>query len=75
VVDLANGQAPADRRIPHNVETLFSDEAVKTVLIGDRAGGAAALDERSIRQIIGLAHADREPGAVPEDRTLSAVSA
>jgi hypothetical protein len=75
VVDLANGQAPADRRIPHSVETLFSDEAVKTVLIGDRAGGAAALDERSIRQIIGLAHADREPGAVPEDRTLSAVSA
>jgi hypothetical protein len=37
---------------------------VRSVLVGDRAGGAAALDEPSIRQIIGLAHADRQPRPV-----------
>ena len=61
-------------RLPHDIEELFSDEAVKAVLVGDRTGGAAALDEASIRQIIGLAHADMQPEAVPEGRTLTAAT-
>jgi hypothetical protein len=64
VVDMANGQAPVAGSFPHDIEGLFSDEAVRSVLVGDRAGGAAALDEPSIRQIIGLAHADRHPRPV-----------
>lgn len=64
VVDVANGQAPVAGSFPHDIEGLFSDEAVRSVLVGDRAGGAAALDEPSIRQIIGLAHADRQPRPV-----------
>jgi CheY-like chemotaxis protein len=69
VVDVANGQAPADGSLPHDVEGLFSDEAVKAVLVGDRVGGAPALDEVSIRQIIGLAHADGQPRRFRAERS------
>jgi hypothetical protein len=75
VVDVANGQAPADGSLPHGVAGLFGDEAVKAVLVGDRVRGAPALDEASIRQIIGLAHAEMQAEALPERRPLSAASA
>jgi CheY-like chemotaxis protein len=58
VVDMADGKAPADGTLPHDLAGLFRDEAVQAVLVGDRAGGAPALDERAIREIVGLAHAD-----------------
>jgi hypothetical protein len=74
VVDVADGQAPADGNLPHDADGLFGDEAGKAVLVGDRAGGVPALDEVSIRQIIGLVHADMQPEAVPEGRMLTAAS-
>jgi hypothetical protein len=59
---------------PPNVDGRLGDEAVTAVLVGDRAGGVPALDEVSIRQIIGLVHADMQPEAVPEGRMLTAAS-
>jgi hypothetical protein len=54
IADLANGKAPADRCIPNHLKRLFGDDEVQAVIVGHSAGGAAALDEASIRQIIGL---------------------
>jgi hypothetical protein len=50
------------------VEGPFGDEAVKAELVGNRVGGAPALDERSIREIVGLAHPSGRPRPVRAER-------
>jgi hypothetical protein len=68
VVAVADGKAPADGSLPPDVEGPFGGEAVTAVTVGNRVGGAPALDERSSREIMGLAHPGGQPRPVRAER-------
>jgi hypothetical protein len=68
VVAVADGKAPADGSLPPDVEGPFGGEAVTAVPVGNRVGGAPALDERSSREMVGLAHPGGKPRPVRAER-------
>jgi hypothetical protein len=56
IVSLANGTTPSDTSVPKDLISLFGNVDVKRVVVGELERSTTALDEPSLREIVGLKH-------------------